>query len=71
MELTHAGPKDVDREAELRRPSGCVCSDFVELSRYAAMVFGHVEVGCRAASYGDFITLSVYAKYQFFIHRQH
>jgi hypothetical protein len=29
LELTHAGPKDVAREAELRRPSGVVCSDFV------------------------------------------
>jgi hypothetical protein len=29
MELTHAGPKDVDREADLRWPSGVVCSDFV------------------------------------------
>jgi len=28
-ELTHAGPKDADREAELRRPSGVVCSDLV------------------------------------------
>ena len=28
-ELTHAGPKTVGREAELRRPSGVVCSDFV------------------------------------------
>jgi hypothetical protein len=28
-ELTHAGPEDADREAELRRPSGVVCSDFV------------------------------------------
>jgi hypothetical protein len=27
-ERTHAGPKDADREAELRRPSGVVCSDF-------------------------------------------
>ena len=29
MELTHAGPKRVNREAELRRPSGVVCSDMV------------------------------------------
>src|ERR1017187_5509404 len=29
MELTHAGPKDVNREAELRRPSGVVCSDLL------------------------------------------
>ena len=29
FKLTHAGPKTVDREAELRRPSGVVCSDFV------------------------------------------
>jgi hypothetical protein len=36
-ELTHAGPKDADREAEPRKlsgqadrtPSGVVCSDFV------------------------------------------
>ena len=28
-ELTHAGPKDAAREAELRAPSGVVCSDFV------------------------------------------
>ncbi len=27
MKLTHAGPKDIAREAELRRPSGVVCSD--------------------------------------------
>jgi hypothetical protein len=27
-ELTHAGPKAVAREAELRWPSGVVCSDF-------------------------------------------
>jgi hypothetical protein len=29
MEPTHAGPKDAVREAELQRPSGVVCSDFV------------------------------------------
>jgi hypothetical protein len=29
MELTHAGPKGVARAAELRRPSGVVCSDLV------------------------------------------
>jgi hypothetical protein len=28
-ERTHAGPKSTDREAELRRPSGVVCSDLV------------------------------------------
>src|SRR5436190_19173988 len=28
-ELTHAGPEGMNREAELRRPSGIVCSDFV------------------------------------------
>ncbi len=27
MELTHAGPKDAAREAELKAPSGIVCSD--------------------------------------------
>src|SRR4051812_31773194 len=27
--LTHAGPKDAAREAELNAPSGVVCSDFV------------------------------------------
>jgi len=29
MELTHAGPKDAAREAELGAPSGVVRSDFV------------------------------------------
>src|SRR3954454_15651846 len=29
MELTHVGPKDVARKAELRWPSGVVCSDLV------------------------------------------
>jgi len=29
LELTHAGPKDAAREAELKAPSGIVCSDFV------------------------------------------
>jgi len=28
-ELTHAGPEDAAREAELSAPSGVVCSDFV------------------------------------------
>jgi len=32
IELTHAGPITVDREAELRRPSGVVCSDLVSPS---------------------------------------
>ena len=30
MELTHAGPKDAVREAELKAPSGVVCSDLVQ-----------------------------------------
>ena len=29
IELTHAGPESVAREAGLRRPSGVVCSDLV------------------------------------------
>jgi hypothetical protein len=29
IELTHAGPNDVNREAELSAPSGVVCSDLV------------------------------------------
>ena len=29
MELTHAGPEDAAREAELSAPSGVVCSDLV------------------------------------------
>ncbi len=38
MELTHAGPKTVAREAELRRPSGVVCSDFVRLVHFSKLV---------------------------------
>ena len=30
IELTHAGPKDAAREAELRATSGVVCSDLVK-----------------------------------------
>jgi len=30
-ELTHAGPEDAAREAELSAPSGVVCSDLVGL----------------------------------------
>ena len=30
QKLTHAGPKTVAREAELRRPSGVVCSDLFD-----------------------------------------
>jgi hypothetical protein len=39
MELTHAGPKTASREAELRRPSGVVCSDLVRQSHFDALRF--------------------------------
>ena len=42
MELTHAGPEGVGREAELRRPTGVVCSDFVEPSRWRGREAGRL-----------------------------
>ena len=33
----HAGPKDVNREAELRAPSRVACSDFVDLMAPASL----------------------------------
>src|SRR5580765_2191251 len=45
-ELTHAGPEDAAREAELRAPSGVVCSDLVRLPSHTLCV---IRVGRNAA----------------------
>ncbi len=36
IELSHAGHKSVNREADQKAPTGVGCSDLVELSRCAA-----------------------------------
>ena len=53
MDLTHAGPKTVDREAELRRPSGVVCSDLVMRSHCESLSDTHCFM-CLSASLSSF-----------------
>jgi len=48
-ELTHTGPKDADREAELRQPSGVVCSDLIRRHGF----FG--KLGGSGRSQGFFV----------------
>ena len=50
MELTHAGPKDDAREAELSAPSGVVCSDFV---RHSHLFLGMSIMSSSTISFDD------------------
>ena len=59
IDLTHAGPKSVDREAELRRPFGVVCRDLVTPLSHHKILFGtetkspSFNIGSFFAPYGN------------------